>query len=223
MKKTIIFDLDGTLVDIQPIFFRIINVLAAEFNYTPLTPEAIPSLRELHLRKFIFDRLGWRFFLFPKILKRGREEYRRLVPEVDLFPGIAALFPILRERGYRIGVVSSSEEKTVRALLQKFKLETDFIYHSSLFGKARTLKKAMQEQSLTTTNTLYVGDEIRDVEACRKANLPIIAVTWGLNSEASLRKAGAETVATPNELLAAILSKRLAEPVTSSSHQKMSV
>lgn len=201
MKKTIIFDLDGTLVDVQPVFLRIVNQLSAEFHYATLMPEELPALKDLPLRNFIFNRLGWRFFLFPKIIKRGREEYHQLVPEVELFPGIVEIFSALRDRGYRIGIVSSSKEETVRALLQKFGLSVDFIAHSNLFGKARVLKKTLRERSLTAAETIYVGDEVRDVEACRKAGIRIIAVTWGLNSKEALERAGAQTVDTRGALL----------------------
>lgn len=207
MKKAVIFDLDGTLVDIEPTFLRLYNQLADEFGYAPIRNEELPELKKLHLKKLAFKRLGWRIIFLPKILKRGREEYFKLVQEVELFPGIAELIATLRNESCRIGVVSSSEKTTVLALLERFSLATDFVYQSSLFGKAAVLKKVLAEQSLDRSEVVYIGDEVRDVDACRKAGLEVIAVTWGLNTKEALQATGAETIDTREALLARLRSE----------------
>ncbi len=202
MKKTIIFDLDGTLVDIEPLFFHLFNKLSSEFGYTPLSQEEMPGLKKFHLKNLVWQRLGWRAILLPWMLKRGREEYNTLVPEVKLFSGIKELLNTLNSQGYRIGVVSSSRLDTIQALVKRHTLPVDFVYHGKLFNKARSLQETLKKEHLDASDTLYVGDEVRDVEACQKAGLKIVAVTWGLNSKEALEKAGAETVDTREELLA---------------------
>ncbi|QQR78149.1 MAG: HAD-IA family hydrolase [Candidatus Moraniibacteriota bacterium] len=206
MNKTVIFDLDGTLVDIEPVFLRIYNTLAAEFGLAPIRPDELPALRKLHLKQVMFRRLGWRIVFLPRILKRGQTEYRLLVPEVELFPGIQETLTHLRAFGYRIGIISSSERTTVLALIEKFGLDIDFVYQSSLFGKAAILKETAEKESFALADTVYIGDEIRDIDACRKAGLDIIAVTWGLNDRSALIATGAPTADTPAELEAKILA-----------------
>lgn len=201
MKKTIIFDQDGTLVDIEPLFIRIMNVLAPEFGFAPLREEEIPELKKFHLRNLLWKRLGFRLFFFPLILKRGREEYHKLVPEVTLFPGIKELIDTLRAEGHSVGIVSSSRKDTISALMEKFGIHMDFIYQCDLFSKAKTLKQVMKDQGLLIEETLYIGDEVRDLESCRKIGLDVISVTWGLNSKEALQKAGGDTVDTREELL----------------------
>lgn len=201
MPKTIIFDLDGTLVDIQPIFIRLFNKLSAEFGYTPITPEELPALKKLHLKRLIFQRLGWRIIFFPKMLRRGREEYAKLISEVTLFSGIDTVIKTLQNEGHRVGVVSSSEKSTVLALLKKFNIATDFVYQSSLFGKADILRTVFTEQSIHREEAIYVGDEVRDVDACKKVGLTVIAVTWGLNTKEALAATGVETIDTRKALL----------------------
>jgi phosphoglycolate phosphatase len=41
---------------------------------------------------------------------------------------------------------------------------------------------------------IYVGDETRDVEACKKVGIKIIGVTWGLHTPKALKKAGADYI-----------------------------
>lgn len=202
MKKTIIFDQDGTLVDIEPLFIRILNALAPEFGFAPLREEELPELKKFHLKSLIWKRLGFRLFLFPLILKRGREEYHKLVSEVQLFSGIQELVNALRAKGYSVGIVSSSRQDTITALMKRFGIHMDFIYQCDLFSKAKTLKQVIKDRGLLLKETIYIGDEVRDLESCRKIGLDIISVTWGLNSKEALKQAGGDTVDTREELLA---------------------
>lgn len=206
MKKTVIFDLDGTIVDIVPIFYRIVNTLATAYGYRPLSPDELPGLQHLHLRQFLWQRLGWRLIFFPFMLRRGRAEYRRLVPEVALFSGMKNIIETLHTHHIRVGIVSSSEKDTIEALVTKYALPVDFTYHSSLFNKAGSLQTTLQSEQLSLAETLYVGDEVRDVEACHKIGLDIIAVTWGLNNKQALIAAGAKSVDTREALMKAIFS-----------------
>lgn len=204
--RAVIFDLDGTIADSESVFFDIVNELAPRFGYAPIVSDESSGLRKLHLRDFLLHRLGWRIILLPLILRAGRARYHALASQVPVFPGTKEVLATLRERGYKIGIVSSSEEKTVCAILEANGLTVDFVFHGSLFGKARALKKALREQSLAAEEVLYVGDEVRDVEACQEAGVKIIAVTWGLNSQEALKKAGAETVSTREALLERLLA-----------------
>jgi len=201
-KKTIIFDLDGTLVNIEPIFFTIVNVLAEEFHFSPIRSEEIPAIKKLHLKNLIWKRLGGRIFFLPQILKRGREEYTKVAPIVPLFTGMKDILIKLHTQNCRIGIVSSSKEETIKIIIDKNNLPIDFFYHGKLFNKAQSLKEALKKEKLLLSETIYIGDEVRDIEACRKIGLDIISVSWGLNSKEALISTGQENIMdTPAELL----------------------
>lgn len=205
-KKMIIFDFDGTLVDIEPVFTKIYNTLAKKFGYASILQSEISELKNLPLKSFIWKRLGWRIFLFPFFLHHGRKEYRKLVSEVHLFPEIKNVINTLQTRGFHLGIISSSQKEIISTLLKKFDIQMDFIFHSTLFNKSKTIKKVMSEKGLSLSETLYIGDEVRDVEACQKIGLDIISVSWGLNSKEALIKARSLAVAdTPSSLLDMLL------------------
>ncbi len=200
-KKTIIFDFDGTLVDIEPIFIEIFNTLAPEFHFALLSPEDLPTMKQLGAREFLKQRLSLNFWQLWRLIRRGKEEYRKRMGMIQLFPGIAVTIERLQTNGYQIGIISSSANAVISELLHKFGLEVDFIYQSTLFGKHRTIRKAFRKENLIIDTVIYIGDEVRDIQACHKVGLDVIAVTWGLNTREALIRAGAETIDTPEELL----------------------
>ena len=55
--------------------------------------------------------------------------------------------------------------------------------------------KAMKKFRLNKENIIYIADEIRDIDACRKAGIKIISVCWGFNSKAALSVKNAEYLA----------------------------
>lgn len=205
-KKTIIFDFDGTLVDIEPLFIEVFNSLAPEFRYAPILPDDIPEIKKLGAREFIRTRLKIPFWKIWRLERRGKEEYRNRMWNIELFPEMKKAVEQLRNEGYRIGIISSNASATVSDLVEKFDMKIDFIYQSTIFGKAQAIKKTLKKENLDIDAVIYIGDEVRDVEACQEVGVDMLAVTWGLNEKAALALAGAATVETPQELLHCLLS-----------------
>lgn len=71
-----------------------------------------------------------------------------------------------------------------------------------MFGKGRVLGHVIQKQKLHQQKVVYVGDEVRDIEAAREAGIPIVAVSWGFNSVHRLQQSQPDYVVTdPKQLL----------------------
>ncbi|RYD47438.1 MAG: carotenoid oxygenase, partial [Verrucomicrobiaceae bacterium] len=79
----------------------------------------------------------------------------------------------------------------------------DFISSTSrLTGKSAHLRAIRKTFSLHAEEMLYVGDEIRDIKASKKAGIDMAAVTWGFNSSESLTaESPAHLINSPAELL----------------------
>ena len=58
----------------------------------------------------------------------------------------------------------------------------------TIFGKTTIINNVLKQKQLDPTTVIYVGDETRDIEASKKANIKVIAVTWGFNSPEALAK-----------------------------------
>ena len=86
-------------------------------------------------------------------------------------------------------------------------VSTSFICSEApILEKDRAIKELLSQQALAPDEMIYIGDEMRDVDACRKVGMKIIAVCWGFNSKAALeRKSPDYLVESPEELLKLLL------------------
>lgn len=75
-------------------------------------------------------------------------------------------------------MISSNSEHNIREFLQANGVEEiDTVYSSSsIFGKDKIIKKFLKTYKLDASETLYVGDEARDIIACKQTGVPVIWV-----------------------------------------------
>lgn len=189
-KKVVIFDFDGTIADTLPYILEIINLHAHEFGYKKLSTEKFGDLRNKSPKEII-RQFKIPFLKLPFILIRGRSELKKKMDRIDLFPGIKQVLETLKKQGITLGILSSNSEENVMEFIKNHHLEKtfDFIHSEfNLFGKAEALKNLLKKNKVKSDEVIYIGDEVRDIEACKKLGLEIIAVTWGFNSKEALIK-----------------------------------
>lgn len=202
--STYIFDFDGTLAETLPALLGIANGLAAEFDFEPMDEAEFQRWRELTTQEILQEgRVSlWKM---PRILRRVRREQHRIMPDMEMVPGMRAALMALKERGDRLGIATSNGEDNLRVFLEKNHLKDVFEfakYDISLFGKARVLRKMVQQEGLDLSQTFYVGDEVRDIQAAKKVGLQSVGVSWGFNTAEALRSVRADFVLSdPTSLL----------------------
>lgn len=203
-KKVIVFDFDGTLADTFDALVMITNRLALEFGYPPTTPDELPKLRNLSSREII-RQSGVSVFKIPFFLKKIREYLHQDILNLKTIPGIQEALVQLKHEGYCLGILTSNSEENVKLFLQKYEMQDlfTFIYsETSLFSKDKSLRKLMKKNNLSLDEILYVGDETRDIEASKKIQIQVIAVTWGFNSGEILAKHNPDfLIQQPSELI----------------------
>lgn len=189
--RMIIFDFDGTLADCLYISFEIINKLAPEFGHRVITEAEMQELRN-HGARYIIKALGISKLKIPFLMDRCRKEYHRRLKEVQPFPGLGPVLAGLKARGYTLGIVTSNADDNVREFLKAHGLEYfDFIHgKSSIWGKKKDLRRLLKKNKLAPTDVVYVGDEVRDIEAAQANDIPVISVAWGFNSASALQRKG---------------------------------
>ncbi len=202
-KTTIIFDFDGTVADVLEIGIEIANKLADEFGFRKITDENREELRGSTARQ-VMKKLNIPIWKLGWILSRGKTELANLINNVYPFDGMPYVLKELKERGFALGMVTLNSPSNTRAFLERHDLTFfDFVdTEKRAFKKHRAFKKVLKSHNLSVGDVVYVGDEVRDIVAAKKVGMPIVAVSWGLNSHHVLEEHCPDyLVDTPEELL----------------------
>jgi phosphoglycolate phosphatase len=186
--KLAIFDLDGTLSDSFPWFLSIVNSVADKHRFRRIEPGLVETLRGKDTREII-KFLGVPVWKIPAIARDMRRLKAGHLDEIALFPGVDGMLRALKARDIKLAIVSSDNEQNVQRALgpANAALISHYACGASLFGKAAKFKQVLKASGIAAARTICIGDEVRDVEAARKAGLAFGAVTWGYATEAALR------------------------------------
>ena len=187
----IIFDFDGTLADTFALGSQLINEYADQLGYKQIDFAANKDKSARELIKMS----GVRFWQIPGLIRFFRKKSVERAAEVNAFDGIPDFVRRLHDNGFQLGIITTNSAQTISIFLQKYGLTDLFTYikpEISLFGKRRAIRRARRHLK---SEIIYIGDELRDIEACRAVNVPIISVSWGFNSTEILEKNNAGMVA----------------------------
>ena len=188
--KVIVFDFDGTIADTYDAFVTIINRLADEFGYQPVSQEEIRRFRNLNSQEII-KQSGISLFKVPALLRRAKQEMSQEITNIPLIPGMKSALSTLQKQGKKLGIVTSNTHQNVACFLNKHELEPifDFVYSDTkIFGKNKIINKLIKQEQLLREGIIYVGDETRDITAAKQSKIKVIAVSWGFNSPEILAK-----------------------------------
>ncbi len=201
--RLILWDFDGTLADSLAVSLAIVNRLALELDFRPITdPQRV---RTMSVRRFMKEhKIG--LLKLPRITRAFHQAQRQEIAKVRFFPGVVRVLRQMRTAGLRHAILSSNSPENIQACLLANGVADLFEFTAGCFklmGKARGIKRAIKQQGLAKREVLYVGDELRDVQAAHKAGIHVAAVAWGINNWETLASADpTHQVATPEELLA---------------------
>jgi phosphoglycolate phosphatase len=203
-QKVIIFDFDGTIADTLDALVSIANRLALEFGYVQITQQELSLLRNLTSREII-KYSGISVLKIPFLVKKVKSELKNKIHEFKPIPGIKEALIELKEHGYRLGIITSNSKDNVTEFLKNNDLASlfDFIYSGvTIFGKTTIINNVLKQKQIKPQQVIYVGDETRDIEASKKANIKVIAVAWGFNSPEVLAQQKPDfLIHNPSELL----------------------
>lgn len=189
MRKTIvIFDFDGTIANTFLIIKQVIVRLANRFGFDKPTDNQI---NQYQLRRYaeVVKELQIPLFKIPFLLQAGRKEMFNLMPKVNIFPEIKPLINQLLKNNFTIGILTSNSKINVQIFLRKHNLPIKIIHSElNLFGKDKAINRIIKQYRWNKNQIIYIGDEVRDIEACHKAKVDIIAVSWGFNKKELLKK-----------------------------------
>ncbi len=221
---TVVFDLDGTLLDTLTDLAAAVNYALAEYGLPTRTQEEVRSFVGNGVR-LLMERAvseGAAHPHFDEIFATFKAYYVAHCREhTRPYDGIEAMLHVLRARGYRLAIVSNKLQKGVDELYETFFAETVQVAVGERSGICRKPSPDMVHLALDALaakpdEAVYVGDSDVDVATARAAGLPCISVLWGFRDRDFLLASGAEVLAErPEEipdLLDALSMERKSAP-----------
>lgn len=198
--KYIIFDFDGTIADTLPFSFQKFLDIAHMLHLDDLSErQIIKEIRSKSYQELLKGSFNRAWLKLPYVIKMIRDmqiELEKEMKNIKFFPGVEKFLYELKDQGYGLAIISSNRVENINKFIGFNKLNIfDFVHgKTDLFGKSVYLEKFLKNYNLKKKEVIYIGDEIRDVEACKKVGIKIIGVSWGMNTIEALEKAGVDYI-----------------------------
>ena len=132
--------------------------------------------------------------------------------DIKPMKGMISLVQTVHQEGFQLGILTSNSKKNVTDFLRMHNIENLFVFvysESNIFGKDTAMKHILQREKLKQQDVVYIGDEMRDIEAMQKVNIDMIAVSFGFDSKINLLKFSPKYIVdTSQELLYILQSMR---------------
>lgn len=212
--NTVLFDLDGTLVDTAPDLAHALNLQLKRHGKLPLAYEAIRPFASHGSRGLV----GLGFAITPKDdnFLAMRDEYLSIYESVFtrspvLLPGMAGLLQAIETKGLKWGIVTNKPRRFTLPLIESMGMDLSKRAASVVSGddasqpkpSPATLLLACSQVGVKPKNCMYVGDAERDIIAGKAAGMQTVAALFGyIDVTDKPAEWGADVlIKTPTELL----------------------
>lgn len=211
LYQTVLFDLDGTLIESAPGIFACARVVMQEMGFPPMTDEQLRPMVGPPLAACFSDVIGIPESRVQEAVARYHHHAKTVgLDAIHPYPGILALLKQLKAAGARVCVVTSKVTPTAQAHLERYGIAP---YVDHLWGgvpggsadKTYLLQTALAALGADPSSVVMVGDRHYDLDGANAVGIPCIGVLYGYGSEEELFACKpthtAKTVAALTELL----------------------
>ena len=189
MTLRFVFDFDGVLCDSEEHAFNLLNRLAPIYRYKTIASR--DELKRLTARQ-IMDQSGVSLWKMPIISWHASFISRNIGSELELFPEVVPVLKELLKESFDIHIVTSSGARYVNSIMDRYELPIrELVTDTNMFGKAKHIKKLMRSFPVGDP-VIYIGDQVADIEAAKKAGCLSGAVSWGFNHPDLLKQSKPE-------------------------------
>ena len=186
--KSVFFDLDGTLADTASDLAAAANKMLTDRNLTPVPEEQMRHLASSGARGMIFKAFG----MAPEdpLFEQYREEFlsnyeQAIHVHTTLFPGMAELLQQLDTHQVPWGIVTNKHHRFTLPLVKNLGLfdRTPSIVSGDTTPHAKPhpapILHAASMIPISTEGGVYIGDDLRDIQAGKAAGMKTIAAAYG--------------------------------------------
>ena len=191
--RAVLFDLDGTLADTAPDLARALNRLRTERGLGPVPPAVTRAHTSSGARGMLGVGMGVKpdHDSYAELRSRFLDYYEEsLCVGTKLFDGIPELLAALAKKGLRWGVVTNKPRRFTEPLMRRLdpKGTVACVVSGDTTPKAKPAPEPLLHAAgmlkLPPSDCLYLGDDLRDVQAARAAGMGCIVAAWGYLGDA---------------------------------------
>ena len=188
---TIVFDLDGTLIDTAPDLVDTLNVVFSREGWPPVPYETARNqigggARAMIVRGVAAEGINIAPAKIEQLFADFIAHYSEHVADRSRpFPGLTEALDELTSRGCRLAVCTNKLERLSVLLLKQLKLADRFaaICGQDTFGMQKpdpeVLRRTIAIAGGDLTDAIMVGNSATDIRTARAAGIPVIAVNFG--------------------------------------------
>lgn len=207
---TVIFDLDGTLLNTLEDLADSVNMVLKNEGYAPRTKEEVREFIGSGARILIERSLppGTAEEEVLRCLSLFRTVYlKNMQNNTKPYDGIPAVLEKLKEMGVKVGVVSNKPHEATQEACKRYFHENIDVAIGDNPGRRNkpepdNVYEALKQLGAKKKRTLYVGDSDIDMYTAQNAGLDSAGVAWGYRSLETLAEAGADHIIDePNQLI----------------------
>ena len=215
MKKAVIFDLDGTLLDTLTDLTNAVNHILRSYSMPERSGAEIRSYLGNGAKHLIRCALPREFD--DETLERYLAEYveyynAHSTVETKPYDGVSELLAELKKSGISTAIVSNKPDEVVRELSRQYFGDLiDFAIgdRSDIARKPSPDPVRFAMNALGCSKAIFVGDSEVDVLTAKNAGMTCISLTWGFRDRDQLEESGAEIFASNSEELRRAIWKNL--------------
>ena len=190
--ESILFDLDGTLLDTAPDLALALNTVLSEEDkpnlsvsqIRPFVSQGARGLVELGFGKGLDD------IFLRSLTQRLVDIYSaNIARETQPFPGVTEVIEDIETRGFRWGIVTNKRTSLTEQLLDQLGLfsNASCVICGDTTAKSKPhpepLFEACKQVESTPADCVYIGDAAKDIEAGRSAGMRTLAALYGYIGE----------------------------------------
>jgi len=205
MKKLLIFDMDGTLVDSSDAITNTINYVRSHLELEPLEKVyLLENLNNPHINSSEF------FYNTPTFTKKQTElfeehYYETCTYDLKLYDGIYEMLDILKD-DFKLSVATNANSLFAKKMLSHLEIEKFF---KLIVGADMVTKSKPHPDMILKTiedlqhdkQSILIGDSLKDLYAAQNAKIDAIVVNWGFTKHSD------NDITTSKKLLEEIYAK----------------
>ena len=209
MKKAIIFDLDGTLLNTISDLNNSINLTYKAFNIDRVYSTKKTMSMVGHGIKNLIDQC---FIDYPKLSDSAYKKFLEIYNDeyyktTTPYQGIKEMIDILVNNGIKIGVNSNKNDSYSKKLIE---IHFPNINQDLVLGHIDNMKVKpdpeganllISKMNVDKKDVVYIGDSSTDIKTAENAGIDSLSVTWGFRSEEELKPLAHKLVYNPQEII----------------------